>query len=363
MGQGACRRAWTALRTLRRWEIVALVAGVLTVVGALSPPLERLADERLSAHMVQHELLVLIAAPLLVLGRPLAVCLAALPPGLRAGVSRSARAADAGGLVAWLAHAVAIWVWHAPAPYDLAVRVPVLHALEHASLLGTAVLFWWALLHRPKAHAHLGAAAVYVFTTALHTGLLGVLLLLAHRPWYAHYVRTAASLGIDPLEDQQLAGLIMWIPGGVLLGAWALVCVAVWLREMEQRQAKIHATSSRLLAIAVVAATLLTACTGERSTAARLTGGDADRGREAVRRYGCWTCHTIPGVAGARAAVGPPLAGLASRSYVAGRPNSPEELVRWVRHPQDVRAPTPMPDMGVTEQDGRDIAAFLYTLR
>ena len=70
-------------------------------------------------------------------------------------------------------------VWHAPAPYDLAVRVPVLHALEHASLLGTAVLFWWALLHRPKAHAHLGAAAVYVFTTALHTGLLGVLLLLA----------------------------------------------------------------------------------------------------------------------------------------------------------------------------------------
>ena len=197
-GQGAVQRARAALRTLRRWEIVALVAGMLTVVAALSPPLDRLADERLSAHMVQHELLVLIAAPLLVLGRPLAVCLAALPPGLRGGVSRSARAADAGALVAWLAHAVAIWVWHAPAPYDLAVRVPVLHALEHASLLGTAVLFWWALLHRPKAHAHLGAAAVYVFTTALHTGLLGVLLLLARQPWYAHLISSPTT---DPTDS------------------------------------------------------------------------------------------------------------------------------------------------------------------
>ena len=95
----------------------------------------------------------------------------------------------------------------------------------------------------------------------------------------------------------------------------------------------------------------------------RLTGGDVDRGREAVRRYGCWTCHTIPGVSGANASVGPPLAGLANRAYVAGRPNSPDDLIRWVRHPQSVRSPTPMPDVGVTEQDGRDIVAFLYTLR
>lgn len=356
-------RGLAGVRALRGWEVAGLVTGLIAVAAALGPPLERLADQRLSAHMVQHELLVLVAAPLLALGRPLVPVLAALPRRLRRRASRVARDASRGALVAWVLHAVALWVWHVPALYDLATRVPALHAVEHASFLGTAVLFWWTLLRRPGARIQLGGAAVYVFTTALHTGLLGVLMLLARRPWYAHYVVTAPSMGIDPLEDQQLAGLIMWIPAGVLLGVVVLACIAAWLRDVERRQARARATWSGLAVLVTVAATMLGACTGERGTATRLTGGDVDRGREAARRYGCWTCHTIPGVAGANATVGPPLAGLANRAYVAGRPNSPDELIRWVRHPQSVRSPTPMPDVGVTEQDGRDIVAFLYTLR
>ena len=105
---------------------------------------------------------------------------------------------------------------------------------------------------------------------------------------------------------------------------------------------------------------------GQRTVAERaiaLTGGDPGRGGEAVLRYGCGSCHTIPGVRGARGPVGPPLTGIANRVYLAGvLYNTPENMMLWVRAPRSVDPLTAMPDMGVSEADGRDIAAFLYTL-
>jgi len=99
----------------------------------------------------------------------------------------------------------------------------------------------------------------------------------------------------------------------------------------------------------------------ERHTVA---GGKAGEGPAAMRVYGCGSCHTIPGVRGADALVGPPLAGFAHRRYIAGRvPNQPDELVRWILHPQGVKPGTAMPDLGVTGQDARNIAAYLYTLK
>ncbi|HKV12294.1 MAG TPA: c-type cytochrome [Thermoanaerobaculia bacterium] len=99
-------------------------------------------------------------------------------------------------------------------------------------------------------------------------------------------------------------------------------------------------------------------------TAMALTGGDPKQGPALIHKYGCGACHNIPGVDGARGMVGPPLDTIASRSYLAGQlPNTPENLMLWIRKPQDVEAGTAMPDMGVTEKDGRDIAAYLYTLR
>jgi cytochrome c1 len=119
------------------------------------------------------------------------------------------------------------------------------------------------------------------------------------------------------------------------------------------------------LVLAVVAALAGPGCRDQAVQAARgLTGGEPARGRAALRKYGCSSCHTIPGVRGADGLVGPPLTKMGARVYLAGDlPNTPENLVRWVRHPQDVRRPNAMPDMGVTEEDGRDIAAYLYTLR
>ena len=106
--------------------------------------------------------------------------------------------------------------------------------------------------------------------------------------------------------------------------------------------------------------------TGASASAARgmTGGGDAHRGRAALRKYGCSSCHTIPGVLGADGLVGPPLTSLGARTYLAGAlPNTPENLVRWIRYPQEIRPPNAMPNLGVTEEDGRDMAAYLYTLR
>ncbi|HEY3571950.1 MAG TPA: c-type cytochrome [Thermoanaerobaculia bacterium] len=98
--------------------------------------------------------------------------------------------------------------------------------------------------------------------------------------------------------------------------------------------------------------------------AAEMTGGEPSRGKDVIRRYGCSSCHTIPGVEGARGQVGPSLEGIASRAYLAGKlPNTPENMIKWIREPQEVQPGTAMPELGVTEQDGKDIAAYLYTLQ
>ena len=115
------------------------------------------------------------------------------------------------------------------------------------------------------------------------------------------------------------------------------------------------------LALAVSAA----GCGSEGVRAAReMTGGDPHRGLGVIRKFGCSSCHVIPGAGGPQGLVGPPLTSLGGRMYLAGAlPNTPENLVRWIRHPQEVRRPNLMPDMGVGEEDGLDIAAYLYTLK
>ncbi len=101
-----------------------------------------------------------------------------------------------------------------------------------------------------------------------------------------------------------------------------------------------------------------------KESARAATGGDPDRGRAAITRYGCSTCHTIPGVKGADALVGPSLEHVASRSYVAGvLPNTPSNVVRWIQDPPGVDRLTAMPNLGVTDSDARDIASYLYTLK
>jgi cytochrome c len=137
------------------------------------------------------------------------------------------------------------------------------------------------------------------------------------------------------------------------------------VKDKSERMAR----AARRLGVVALFASLLglaAACgRGEAErAAAEMTGGDPARGRAAVARYGCASCHTIPGIRGADALVGPPLTKIASRTYIAGvLTNSPDNMVRWIQNPPAVDPLTAMPKLGVSEQDARDIASYLYTLR
>jgi putative membrane protein len=348
---------------VRRGERAAFWVGWAVSLAAVLPPIDSLAVQRFSAHMAQHELLMLAGVPMLIAGRPYATWLWGLPLPVRARVAAALQQRVIGGawrtatapVAAWLMHGLAIWVWHVPSLYDAAVRSEGIHALQHATFVATSVLFWWGLVYGRYGRAGYGASVFYVFTTVVHTGILGAVLTLSPVPMYPVYVERAP----DPLADQQLAGLVMWIPAGVVLTLVGLGLFAAWLGEAERRTRKV-------LAVLAAAALTLAGCRGSSYDveARRLTGGEPLRGPAAIRKYGCDTCHTIPGVLTADATVGPPLTQIARRTYLAGRvENTPENMIQWIRHPHTIDDRTLMPEMGVSMQDGRDIAAYLYTLR
>jgi putative membrane protein len=238
---------------IKRWEALCFAAGWLALIVALLSPVDVLGGILFSAHMVQHELLILVAAPLMVLGRPLAPFLWALPPAGRdvaAEWTRSpAFAATWSVLTApfavFLIHGLALWIWHLPSLYQATLENDFLHALQHLSFFLSAALFWWALIHGRFGRLGYGAAVLYVFLTSLHSGILGALLTFAPRLWYPIYQARTSRWGLSPLEDQQLAGLIMWIPAGVLFIVLGLGLFAAWLGEAERRVA--HTRSETLL--------------------------------------------------------------------------------------------------------------------
>lgn len=230
---------------IRTWQAASFVAGWASLVIALVSPLDRLADILFSAHMTQHEILMIVAAPLLVVGRPLIAFLWALPPSWRApvsrwtqtdAVSRTWRAVTA-PLAATTAHALALWIWHVPSLYQWAMRDEFVHGVQHAMFFLTAALFWWTLIHGRYGRIGYGIAVFYVFLTTIHSGALGALLTFSPRLWYPAYEAPAAHHGVNALEDQQLAGLIMWIPAGVILLVLGLALFSAWLAEAEKRVA------------------------------------------------------------------------------------------------------------------------------
>jgi putative membrane protein len=221
-------------RGIRGWQASAFAGGWLALVAALVSPLDRLGALLFSAHMVQHEVLMIIAAPLLVLGRPLAAWTWAFAPAHRRLAGRATRSthfARAWGaitqpLAAWALHALALWIWHVPNLFEAALHSEGIHVLQHASFLVTALLFWWAVLGADPRSRGNGFAIAYLFTTMLHTGALGALLALAPTPWYPSYAVSTGALGLDPIGDQQLGGLVMWVPGSVAYLIGGLVVVA-----------------------------------------------------------------------------------------------------------------------------------------
>jgi cytochrome c2 len=265
-------------------------------------------------------------------------------------------------------HAAALWIWHIPRLFQATLTSELAHASQHLSFFGTALCFWWALLTRQQGPQGQGVAVLAVFTTALHSSLLGALLTLAPTPWYPAYAHTTAAWGLTPLEDQQLGGLVMWIPAGAVYLLAALALGAGWLRAIEQqmrRQAQRGMVKGAWLGVLVILLIGLSSCNREvERTAAAMTGGEPGIGKQVMQQYGCGSCHTIPGIPGANALVGPSLKHIASRMYIAGvLLNTPENMLRWLQNPPAVDPLTAMPNLGVTEADARDMASYLYTLR
>jgi putative membrane protein len=221
-----------------RFEIASFAAGWLTLAIALLSPIATLSERLFSVHMTQHELLMLVAAPLLAIGRPLVPMLWALPRRWR---SRAGAAPPGSALrlassppAVFVLHAVALWVWHIPLLYEAAVLDDRIHLLQHICFAGTATLFWWGLVRGRYGRTGYGAAFLYIFATAVHSGGLGALLAFSNQAWYPLYVQRA--LGVDAVTDQQLGGLMMWVPSGVIMMLFGLAMFAAWLGETERRR-------------------------------------------------------------------------------------------------------------------------------
>jgi putative membrane protein len=226
------------------WRSACFYAGLLVILAGLVSPLDALGTTLFSAHMVQHLMLILVAAPLLVIGSPVVPMVLALPRRVRA-ITRSierARVIDAvsrtatNAVVILALHSIALWAWHLPSLYQAALRDDLLHGVEHASFLATAVLFW-ALVAGSARRRRLGhgAALLLTFVTALQSAALGVVITFASTVLYPVHAERVQAWGLTPLEDQQLAGAIMWVPAGIVYLAVMCALFVAWLRSMERR--------------------------------------------------------------------------------------------------------------------------------
>ena len=225
-------RASRGVAGLRR-QAGFFAGGWLMLALALVSPLHQAGERSFTAHMAEHEILMLVAAPLLVLSRPLAIMLWAFPVGGRQALGPLGRTGWAQAawrvltqpIAATLLQAAALWAWHAPTLFDLALAHQGWHVAQHLSLLISALLFWSAMLNpRDSRAGALGPAPLCLFATSVVSGALGAFMAFSQSPWYAGYARLGmAPFGLTPAEDQQMAGLLMWIPGGLVHAVAALV--------------------------------------------------------------------------------------------------------------------------------------------
>lgn len=239
-GIGAARRGRKA--GLGKHHL-AFAAGWASLFIALVSPLHRLGDVLFSAHMLQHEILLLIAAPLFAASHPGVTLLYAMPRNTRqpagAWLAKMEHAAPLSmifsPLGAFLLHAATLWLWHIPYLYQATLESDFIHALQHLSFFLSGVLFWSALFGAGRSTMTYGAGVLYVFGTAAHCTALGALLTFSSVVWYPIYAERTQLWNLTPLQDQQLGGLLMWVPSSVifiLIGVWLF---ARWLATSEQR--------------------------------------------------------------------------------------------------------------------------------
>ncbi len=216
------------------WQFV---GGWAVLSFALVSPLHEAGERSFTLHMVEHELIMLLATFLLAGSHAGGVLAWGLPAPLRRGLGGGWKAPLANlwrrltePITATVVQAVVLLAWHTPALFDRALDSRGWHIAQHLSFVVASLLFWWAMLHPTRGGYLLSAACL--FLTSLVEGGLGALMALSQSPWYSAYAAMGLSgIGVDPTTDQQLAGLVMWIPGGAVHGAAALWLLHQWLNS------------------------------------------------------------------------------------------------------------------------------------
>lgn len=243
------RRLWRSAgvgRGIARGRVAAFLAGVGVLVLVVASPLHALGAELFAAHMVQHLAIIVVAAPLLVLGEPGRAVLWLLPLTTRKHLA-SARWSRAARRLAprvlrpgrvWVLNAGVFWFWHLPASYGWALEHHAAHALEHGTLLGTALVSWWLIREAIEGRLDRGVGILYVFAMGLQGSALGALLVFASSAWYPAYAAQSVRWGLTPLGDQQLGGLLMWLPTGVVYLTVAGILFLRWLDDSGHRQVR-----------------------------------------------------------------------------------------------------------------------------
>src|ERR1700694_2973804 len=241
-GQGG---GWTP----SRWRAVAFWTGLATVLLALDTPVEALARQLFWAHMTQHLLLIMVAAPLLVVSAPWLQVWRGLPLAIRRplartlvkhpalGAPRRAFRWLSGPIGAFIISTANLWFWHWPAAFDLTFANHLVHHLEHGLFLGLGILFWAQVVDQPPFHARLSSLsrAVYVFLGTIQAWALAGVLAFATEPYYAYGLLPSRPGSISALTDQQFGAGIMWVPGSITFSIVFLACLYLWFRDEDAR--------------------------------------------------------------------------------------------------------------------------------
>jgi len=230
-----------------RWRSAAFFGGLAAIVVALVSPIEAYEGSLFSVHMLQHLILELVAAPLLILAAPITLALRAASPAIRrqllALLHSRLVAVVSFPLLAWVVFAGVNWGWHFSSLYNQALENPGLHDVEHLSFLIAALLFWWPVVGVDPSRWRLPYAArlFYLFLAMPQNSFLGVALMSAPAVLYSHYRAVERTWGPTPLADQNVGGALMWVGGDlVFLLAMGLV-VAAWVRHEDRRTARLDA--------------------------------------------------------------------------------------------------------------------------
>jgi cytochrome c oxidase assembly factor CtaG len=356
-------------------EMMAFAGGIAVLFVALLSPIDTLGGELFSVHMVQHLLLMLAAPPLLVHSRAPIVFFWAFAPRRRRWLGRwwvrvrfaTAYAALMHPAVVWTASTGTLVLWHIPAMYQWALADPVVHTFEHLDFFVTSLAFW-TLVIEPSGCRRLGygITLIFVATAATLGGFPGALMIFASRPLYPAHAEGVSYWGLTLIEDQQLAGLLMWIPGGFVHVASICWLFQKWLADADRKASKRNPAAGVAILLTFCDALALSggAHGAHAQTAMADVAGDASQGAALIRQYGCGGCHTIPSISGADGLVGPPLNSMGRRIFIAGvLRNSPENMMAWLEDPQRFMPGNAMPNMGISRRDAQNITAYLYSLR